>query len=286
MSALPLVSIGVPTYNRQEKLNSTIAYLTNQSYKNVEIIVSDNHSSDIKVSLFLKQISTEDNRIKFFIQKENIEIEPNFNFVYKQATGDYFMWMADDDIFDHNYIEKCVDYLEKNKDYILCSGTSKYFSNEGQFLFQEKKIQLDYKIPFVRMFVYFIKVRKNGIFYGVHRNNLNFENPIQKHVGGDWNHMARIALLGKIYTLEDVFINRSDDGGSANRQRITTRWNAKGLRKIFFETYTAFQLAYYLFNEPILQKRYNKITRMAIQFLTFLLLNCKFLHNSISRRLK
>ena len=285
MPDLPLVLVGVPTYNRLEKLKKTITYLLNQSYQNIEVIVSDNHSDDSAVALFLDQISKNDSRIQFFLQNENIEIEPNFNFVYQQAKGEYFMWVSDDDALDSDYIEKCVTFLENNKDYVLCSGISKYYDGNGHFLFQEKKIILNNNSPLERMFKYFLQVNKNGVFYGVYRNNLNFENPVQKHPGGDWNHVARTTLLGKVNVLENVFISRSDDGSSASRQRITSRWNAKGIKKIFFETYVAFQVSYFLFNERVLKSRYSTLTRIIIQVILFSLLNCKFLFHFFRIRL-
>lgn len=285
MQNQPLVSVGLPTYNRLDKLKQTLTYLKNQSYQNIEIIVSDNHSPHADIEIILKEFQRADKRLKYFIQKKNIEIEPNFNFVYHQANGEYFIWISDDDRFDYNYIEVCVNFLEKNKDYVLCSGVSKYY-NGDQFLFQENIFQLENKIPTIRLIKYFINVNKNGIFYGVYKNNLRFSSPIQKHIGADWSHIARTVLLGKIHMLDTVQIQRSDDGGSSSRKKIYQRWKAEGLKKLFLETYTAYKISKNLFNDPILKERYSKIYRTLIQLLIFVLLNFKFLLNSIIRRIK
>ncbi len=284
MNSVPLVSIGVPTFNRPKQLHKTIQYLIKQDYKNIEIIISDNCSTDISVNEILEKYKNEDNRITYYIQKSNIEIEPNFNFVYHKAKGKYFMWVSDDDEFDHNYIAECVTFLEQHQEYVLCSGISKYY-NQSKFLFEEKTIHLESNIPLFRLLHYFRKVYKNGIFYGVYRNNLGFQNPIQKHLGGDWNHIARTALLGKINVLDTIKVKRSDEGGSSSREKMTTRWKLNQVRKIFFETYVAYQVVKYLFNEPVILKKYPIAIRLPIQLYLFVMLNLKFLIHSIRIRL-
>jgi glycosyltransferase involved in cell wall biosynthesis len=281
----PLVSIGIPTYNRPEGLEKALKYLINQCYKNLEIIVSDNCSTNPDVKKILAHYSTIDDRIIFFTQKENILSEPNFNFVFHQAKGNYFMWIADDDDFDDNYISECVSFLELHQDYVLCSGVSAYYKGD-QLLFRENRIELSNNNPFFRLFKYYKKVFKNGVFYGVYRNNLGFINPIQNHVAGDWNHIARTALLGKIQVLDSITVKRSDDGGSSSRGKMTTRWHLKGIKKLFFETYTALQIVKYLFNEPIFKKKYSSLTKGIIQAILFFMLNLKFLIHSIKIRIK
>lgn len=285
MNLQPLVSIGIPTYNRPEGLEKALKYLINQSYKNIEIIVSDNCSTNPAVESILAKYAALDARIIFFIQKENILIEPNFNFVFHQAKGKYFMWIADDDDFDENYISECVSFLEAHQDYALCSGVSAYYKGD-QLLFKENRIKLSNNNPFFRLFKYYKKVFKNGVFYGVYRNNLGFINPIQNHIAGDWNHIARTALLGKIQVLDSISINRSDDGGSSSRGKMTARWQLKGIKKLFFETYTAVQIVKYLFNEPIFKKKYSIFTKGTIQVILFFMLNLKFLIHSIKIRIK
>lgn len=285
MSRLPLVSVGLPTYNRPKQLEATLQYLINQDYKNIEIIVSDNHSENSSVIEILNRYSKADSRIQFVIQETNIEIEPNFNFVYNRAKGGYFMWVSDDDKFDNNYITECVSFLEANADYVLCSGISKYYSGDD-FLFTETAINLKDKSVFHRLNHYFSSVNKNGVFYGVYRNNLGFEKPIQKHIGGDWNHVARVCMLGKVKTLDTIFVKRSDEGGSSSRAKIVSRWGYSGLKRIFLETYISYQVAQNLFNERVVREIFSAPLRILIQVFIFIKLNLKFLFHSLKNRIK
>lgn len=283
MSKCPLVSIGLPTYNRPEGLTRTVQYLLTQDYKNIEVIISDNNSSDKRVRETLEKFSSSDNRIEFIIQTENIEIEPNFNFVFSKAKGKYFMWMADDDIFDHNYITKCVAFLEDNNDYYLCSGLTTYFDSIPKS-FTEKPIILNNTNGLVRMFNYYLRVQKNGIFYGLYRNNMNFHNPIEHYVGSDWNHIGRIAILGKIHTLTNVKILRSDKGGSSSRQKIISRWAFAGWKKYFLEINIAYLVSRNFFNQITIRNKYNALGRKIIQLIIFNILIFKFLYNSFIKR--
>ncbi len=103
---MPFLTIGIPTYNRPEGLEKVIQYLIKQDYQHLEIIISDNCSPNPRVKEILEHYAALDHRIRYFIQAKNIEAEPNFNFVFHQAKGDYFMWMADDDIIPDEVLRR------------------------------------------------------------------------------------------------------------------------------------------------------------------------------------
>ncbi len=110
----PLVSVGIPTYNRPEGLKRTLDCITQQTYKNIEIIVSDNCSIDPNVELVVKEFQAKDNRISYFRQSENRGAGANFLFVLKQTIGKYFMWAADDDEWEPEFIQVCLSHFDEN----------------------------------------------------------------------------------------------------------------------------------------------------------------------------
>jgi glycosyltransferase involved in cell wall biosynthesis len=114
-----LVSIGVPTYNRPNGLQRTINSLVNQTYHNIEIIISDNCSENSAVVKVLEEAQKLDKRIKAHRQSSNRGPLDNFAFVLKEAHGKYFMWAADDDIWDEKFIEKLVYNLESSPEAVL-----------------------------------------------------------------------------------------------------------------------------------------------------------------------
>lgn len=116
------VSIGIPTYNRaggylREALKSALA----QTYSPLEIIVSDNASTDDTESLVR---SFNDPRIRYFRQKVNVPANENFNFCLDQAAGSYFVLLHDDDLLDPHMVQTCVDALDGRTDVgVVITGT-------------------------------------------------------------------------------------------------------------------------------------------------------------------
>lgn len=102
----PLVTIAIPTYNRANLyLTQAIESAINQTYPNLEIIISDNCSTD-DTEMVIR--SFKDPRIRYFRQEKNIGGNNNFNFCLKQARGEYFLLLMDDDLIDSDFIETCM----------------------------------------------------------------------------------------------------------------------------------------------------------------------------------
>ena len=97
------MSVGIPTYNRPEGLRRTLQCITGQTYKNLEIIVSDNCSPGLETEDVVREFVLKDSRIKYFRQAENQGPTFNLKFVLEKATGEYFMWAADDDEWESQF---------------------------------------------------------------------------------------------------------------------------------------------------------------------------------------
>lgn len=115
----PLVSIGIPTYDRPDGLRRTIECLTRQTYPNLEILVSDNASPGDETEQVVNSLAQNDDRIKYVRHPINRGAYLNFRFVLDNAMGKYFMWFADDDSCDAAFISELVSCLEFNSDIAL-----------------------------------------------------------------------------------------------------------------------------------------------------------------------
>jgi glycosyltransferase involved in cell wall biosynthesis len=118
-ATLPLVSIGVPCYNRPQLLRRLLSQLVAQTYRNIEIVISDNCSPNRDVLAVAHQYSERDRRIRVFRQRRNVGLVPNHDAVTTRAAGKYFMWAHDDDEFPQNYVEICVRHLLENPSAVL-----------------------------------------------------------------------------------------------------------------------------------------------------------------------
>lgn len=279
----PLVSIGLPTYNRPAGLQKVLDCIHNQTYANLEVIISDNGSDQPEVAPIISAAAEKDKRIKAVRQSTNIGLEGNFNFVYARATGDYFMWMSDDDVFDDNYVEACVKYLQEHSDHVLCSGQSIYYNN-GEYNFTEDMMPLTGPAPFGRASKFFSRMQQNGKFYGVFRNKLLAAEPLGHHIGCDWSFMAKMAILGKIGYTPATYYHRAIGGNSVNRKRLVSRYGYKGLKKIFLETYSAYIIAVNIFKDPAIRQKFGFLKRVCLQCIVFVKIHWLHLTNSIRTR--
>jgi glycosyltransferase involved in cell wall biosynthesis len=106
----PLISIGIPTYNRASAyLRNAIDRSLEQTYPNIEVIVSDNCSTDSTPDLMK---SYTDPRLRYIRQETNIGPNNNFNYCLNQAGGEYFLLFHDDDMIDSDFIAACVSALK------------------------------------------------------------------------------------------------------------------------------------------------------------------------------
>ena len=109
-----LVTVGVPTYNRPAGLRRTLECMLAQTYPHLEIIISDNCSPDPAIGEISRDFQSRDSRVRYILQKENIGAARNFFHLAEQASGDYFMWAADDDWWTPDFIAVSARLLDEH----------------------------------------------------------------------------------------------------------------------------------------------------------------------------
>lgn len=108
--ARPLVSIGLPTYNGARFIRDALDCLVGQDYPNLEILVSDNASTD-ETAAIVTAFAARDPRVRLIRQPTNTGSAENFNRVFRETSGPLFMWAADDDQWEPGYVSSCVGAL-------------------------------------------------------------------------------------------------------------------------------------------------------------------------------
>lgn len=117
-SEFPKVSIGIPVFNGEKFIANRLECILQQSFKDFEIIISDNASTDLTKEI-CKKYEKKDSRIKLYQQTENFGMFHNYNFVLNHATGKYFVIANVDDFWDKQFLEKNIDVLESNSEVIV-----------------------------------------------------------------------------------------------------------------------------------------------------------------------
>jgi glycosyltransferase domain-containing protein len=214
MTDRPLVSVCIPTYNRAQKLQRCVKKLLECDYWNIEIIVSDNGSTDDTAAV-CETLRKSDDRIVCHRHSSNRGIHANFAFTRQQASGKYFLWHADDDYLDSDYIRKCVNALEDDATLVLAYGLSTFHAANNEIIHYGKQIELNSKSSTFRVLKYLWQVSDNSIFYGVYRTDPLKDCIVPNILAGDWAWIAAVVSLGKAHRVPNILVHR-DYGASAS----------------------------------------------------------------------
>lgn len=114
----PLVSIGMPVFNGERFLRKTLDSLLAQDYENFELNISDNASTD-QTEDICREYVAKDNRVRYDRNETNYGVPFNFNKVLELASGKYFMWAGDHDLWHPSFISRCVLLFEQYPDAVL-----------------------------------------------------------------------------------------------------------------------------------------------------------------------
>lgn len=122
----PLVSICIPTYNGEEYIRETLDCAINQTYNNVEIIITDDCSSDDTV-LICKEYAEKDSRIKIYQNKVNLGLVGNWKKSIAKSNSNWVKFLFQDDLFDIDCVEIMinaalthdVNFVLSNREYIF-----------------------------------------------------------------------------------------------------------------------------------------------------------------------
>lgn len=215
---MPLVTVGIPTYNRASMLARSIESVLKQDYPAIEIVISDNASTDHTMQI-LQEYAGRHPLMKIIRQPRNLGATVNFAAVLNAASGEYFMWLGDDDWIDPSYISQCHFFLEKDSGISIAGGVPFYYRNgisagEGGFF------EAISDCWFARVYKYYARVRDNGIYYGLMRTCQLREIGVKNGMGADWHMIANMACLGRIVMIPTIFVHRELGGATSSYGNI------------------------------------------------------------------
>src|SRR5581483_7973034 len=119
----PKVSIGLPVYNGENYLAQAIECLLAQTFSDIELIISDNASTD-GTEAIARDFAARDRRVRYVRQPLNRGAGWNFSETFRLAQGEYFKWAAHDDLCAPTFIERCVKVLDVDRELVLCFSRS------------------------------------------------------------------------------------------------------------------------------------------------------------------
>ena len=147
LSKHPLVSVVIPAYNHEKYIQETIKSIIAQTYKNIELIIVNDGSSDntlIKINE-LKQLC-EERFIRFICESQKkLGVPDTLNRLISLAAGEFIYITASDDIVKSTAIEKMVSFLKTHKKYALVVGDNEFIDKDGKCCYWDINRNLHYK---------------------------------------------------------------------------------------------------------------------------------------------
>jgi glycosyltransferase involved in cell wall biosynthesis len=139
MSARPKikVSLGLPVYNGERFVKHAIESVLNQTFNDFELIISDNASTDSTQEI-CEGFARQDPRVRYIRQEINIGAKANFNRVFEYSRGEYFKWVAADDVCGPRYLELTVAQLDSYPTAVLAHTLSRTINGKGEIVTSEE----------------------------------------------------------------------------------------------------------------------------------------------------
>jgi glycosyltransferase involved in cell wall biosynthesis len=247
----PKISIGLPVYNGESYIRKRLESLLSQTFKDFELIISDNRSTD-ETPIICQEYAKNDKRIRYFRQEKNYGGTWNFNFVLQQAKFNYFVWAAVDDIWHPQFLEKNIKILESNKKIIGSIG--KVETHDVNLKQQPNTIRLRIKkiirkilFPqqpkgvfsisgsFEKKVRFYLKNSSCTIIYAVHRIHNIRESMIQdSFVGNDWAINLNLLKNGNFHVVDENLFSKSNQGiSSVDSVSLAMKFNKGRLGVVF-----------------------------------------------------
>ena len=118
---MPKITIGFPVYNGADTIEASMRCVLDGSFKDIEVLVSDNGSTDGTLDIVSK-IAGQDERVKVITQPTNLGAVGNFRFLAEQASCNLFAWRAHDDLSDPDYFEVLYQKIERSPKAVLAAS--------------------------------------------------------------------------------------------------------------------------------------------------------------------
>jgi glycosyltransferase involved in cell wall biosynthesis len=214
----PLVSIGIPTFNRARRLDRAIASAVGQTAVDLEIRVYDDGSTDETPAVCARWADL-DPRIVVVRNDANGGPTANFNKLFTESLGDYVLMLSDDDWLDADYVERCLAVFTGHPELVAVAGNAHYHG-PGGFVHAGRITQLPDPDVRARLYRYFADP-DDGPFYAVIRANAKrIAGSMPNVLGNDWLHVGRIAAAGPVAMIDDTHVNRDLGGTSATIAKV------------------------------------------------------------------
>ena len=204
----PKISVIVPIHNQAPFIRETVDSVLSQDYPNVELVLSDDGSTDGTSEILREYAAGEPNRVKVVASEENTGIAGAFNRALEAHTGEYIAWLGGDDVMLPGKLGRQMAALQASPDAIGCCHDADVFDSDsgrsyGRFseVYNGRRGVRDGGVellldPAYMMLPSTMMVRSSAV------DGLRFDKRIR--VSNDWLFDIELFQRGRIVGLDDV----------------------------------------------------------------------------------
>lgn len=220
--ALPRVSIGMPVHNGEPYVSSAIESLLAQQYRDFELIIADNASTDSTEEI-CRSYAAADPRVRYHRHRENVGAAANHNHVIRAARGEFFKLASHDDVCRPAFLQRCVEAFDSLPPEVVLVYPRALFIDETGAVLREDTDRLETRAnaPFLRIAHLVANVNMVNALHGAIRMDaLRQTRLMGSFFGADYVLLAELALLGHFREIPDyLFLRRQHPGSSQEANR-------------------------------------------------------------------
>jgi glycosyltransferase domain-containing protein len=214
---VPLVTVGIPTYNRVDLLRQAVSSVLEQHVP-LRIVIADNASDD-GTQQYMDEICASHPNVVYHRHQTNIGPTANANWILQHIDTPYVVWLGDDDYFAGDYLKPLVEFLEANGDFVGAVGRVVYFGGDSEF--DAVPVSYVQESDYARVSSFWRTVRDNAGFLAVYRTPaVRVRGPYRSEMGEDMVRAADLVFRGRLRQDPSVTMYRRVGGATTSLRNV------------------------------------------------------------------
>lgn len=206
MSGLPLVSVCLPVYNGERFIRQALESLLGQTYKNLEVVVSDNASID-HTEQIAREYAANDPRLRYQRNASNLGYTTNLRRAVELATGEFVMFASVDDTRPQNVIETCVNALMRNSRAVMAHGPIVFvFPDERPSVRVANPMDMDDLAQNDRVKLFARAINNGCMVYGLYRKEALARCFYPNTYAQEYVLLLQMTLLGPLVNIDQPML--------------------------------------------------------------------------------
>ncbi|MGI8459454.1 MAG: glycosyltransferase family 2 protein [Propionibacteriaceae bacterium] len=230
MTAGPQVTLGVPVYNGEHYLATALDSLLAQDHDSMEILVSDNASTDATPDI-VRAAAERDSRVRVIRQQENRGGVWNVNFLIAEGRGELFKWAYYDDVCQPHFVSSCVAALDSvGPGAVMAYTRAVTIGPEGEVLEErnDADLRLDAATPHERVHNLLHSLANQTEFGLMRTAAVRRTRGILPYIGSEMFFLTEMALQGGFVLVPETLLQLRRHPEQYGRDRFTeAQWYAQ-----------------------------------------------------------